>query len=181
MRYLLDELHAYEHDYSGALRLVQHKDNPSLAGDCALCAPALRKELASFQTSIMAEVKDVRNALANLATKGGNTDAKIEAIEARVERIEAKVDSNFGRMEAKFDSNFGRIEANFGRIEDLLRGRATVAAPSPVHTPSSGGPPPGRPTTQSLDTPQGHPPAYPRSLGTCYRLGSSFFCAAADY
>ena len=156
MRYLLDELHAYEHDYSGALRLVQHKDNPSLAGDRALCAPASRKELASFQTSIMAEVKDVRNALANLATKGGNTDAKIEAIEARVER-----------MEAKFDTNFGRIE-------DLLRGRATVAAPpSPVHTPSSVGPPSGRPTTQSLDTPLGHPPAYPRSLGTCYRLGSS--------
>ena len=76
MRYLLDELHAYEHDYSGALRLVLHKDNPSLAGDRALCAPASRKELGSFQTSIMAEMKDVRDALADLATKGGNTDAK---------------------------------------------------------------------------------------------------------
>ena len=127
MRHPLDELHAYEHDYSGALRLVQHKDNSSLAGDRALCAPASRKELASFQTSIMAEVKDVRNAFANLATKGGNTEAKI-------------------------DANFERVNANFGRIEDLLRGRPTGAPPSPVPTPSSGGHPPARPTTRSLGT-----------------------------
>ena len=36
MCYLLDELHAYEHDYSGALHRVSHKANPSLAGDCTL-------------------------------------------------------------------------------------------------------------------------------------------------
>ena len=148
MRHPLDELHAYEHDYSGALRLVQHKDNSSLAGDRALCAPASRKELVSFQTSIMAEVKDVRNALANLATKGGNTDAKIKAIEAKIETIEARLE----RIEAKIDANFERVNANFGRIEDLLRGRPTGAPPSPVPTPSSGGHPPARPTTRSLGT-----------------------------
>ena len=78
MCYLLDELHAYEHDYSGALHpLVSHKDSPSLAGDRALCAPAMRKELASFQTSIIADVKDVRDALANGIAK---LDAKVGRI-----------------------------------------------------------------------------------------------------
>ena len=81
MRYLLDELHAYEHDYSGALRpLVSHKDKPSLASDGALCAPASRKELASFQTSIIADVKDVRDALTKL-------DAKLDAKVGRIEDI----------------------------------------------------------------------------------------------
>jgi len=69
MRYLLDELHAYEHDYSGALCQVSHKANPSLAGDRALYAPASRKELASFQTLIMADVKDIHGAITNLDTK----------------------------------------------------------------------------------------------------------------
>ena len=75
MRYLLNELHAYEHDYSGALHpLVSHKDKPSLASDGALCAPALRKELASFQTSIIADVKDVRDALTKLDAKVGRIE-----------------------------------------------------------------------------------------------------------
>ncbi|KIM54587.1 hypothetical protein SCLCIDRAFT_69528, partial [Scleroderma citrinum Foug A] len=33
MCYLLDELHAYKHDYSGVLCQVSHNANPSLAGD----------------------------------------------------------------------------------------------------------------------------------------------------
>jgi len=74
MHYLLDELHAYEHDYSGALCPVSHKANPSLAGDRALYAPASRKELASFQTLIMADVKDIHGALNNL-------DIKVDRIE----------------------------------------------------------------------------------------------------
>ena len=79
MRYLLDELHAYEHDYSGTPRpLVSHKDSPSLASDRALCAPATRKELASFQTSIIADVKDVHDALANGIAK---LDTKVGRIE----------------------------------------------------------------------------------------------------
>ena len=83
MRYLLDELHAYEHDYSGALHpLVSHKDSPSLAGDRALCAPATRKELASFQTSIIADVKDIRDALTNgIAKLDAKLDAKVGCIE----------------------------------------------------------------------------------------------------
>lgn len=111
MRYLLDALHAYEHDYSGALRFVPDKDNPSLAGDRALHAPASRKELASFQTSIMADVRDTRGALANL--------------DAKVDRIQDKMDDNFRR------------------IEDMLRGltgATTGARPGLVPTPSSGGP-----------------------------------------
>ena len=71
MRYLLDELHAYEHDYSGALRQVSHKANSSLAGERALYAPALRMELTSFQTLIIADMKDVHGSLANLDTNVG--------------------------------------------------------------------------------------------------------------
>ena len=78
MHYLLDELHAYEHDYSGALHRVSHNADPSLAGDHALCAPASRKELASFQTSIMASVKGVRGALTSLDAK---MDVKVGHIE----------------------------------------------------------------------------------------------------
>ena len=83
MRYLLDELHVYEHDYSGALRsLVSHKDSPSLTDDHALCAPATRKELASFQTSIIADVNDVHDALANGIDKlHSKLDAKVRLIE----------------------------------------------------------------------------------------------------
>ena len=70
---------------------------------------------------------------------------KIEAIEARVERIEAKIDSNFGY------------------IKDLLRGRpteaATGASPTSIPTTSSGGHSPARPTTLNL--------------GTCCHFGSS--------
>ena len=72
MCYLLDELHAYEHDYSGALCQVSLQTNPSLAGDHGLYAPALRKELASFQTSVLGDMKDVHGALTNLDTKVGH-------------------------------------------------------------------------------------------------------------
>ena len=122
MRYLLDELHAYEHDYSGALRpLVSHKDNPSLAGDRALCAPATRKELASFQTSIIADVKDVRDALAS---------------------VHADVHDGIAKLDAKLDAKVGRIE---GILRDLTEA-VTGARPSPVPTPSSSGHPSAYPT-----------------------------------
>ena len=80
MHYLLDELHAYEHDYSGALRRVPLKNNPSLAGDRALYAPASRKELASFQTSVLGDIKDVRGALTNLDAKVGRIEDMLQCL-----------------------------------------------------------------------------------------------------
>ena len=121
MRYLLDELHAYEHDYSGALCRVSHKANPSLAGERALCAPASRKELASFQKLIRADVKDVRDALVNLDTK--------------VSRIEANLDTKVGRIE---DMLRGLTEA------------ITGACVGPIPAPSSSGLPPAYSTLSGM-------------------------------
>ena len=117
MHYLLDELHAYEHDYSGALRQVPLKNNPSLAGDRALYAPASRKELASFQTSVLGDIKDVHGALTNL-------NAKV------------------GHIKANFDTKVDRIEDMLQCLTEAVTG----VRQGPVPAPSSGGHPTAYPT-----------------------------------
>jgi hypothetical protein len=57
VRYLLDELHAYETDYSDALAPISGDADASLAGEHALASPASTKEL----RSVTADVNGLRS------------------------------------------------------------------------------------------------------------------------
>ncbi|KAH0840287.1 hypothetical protein J3R83DRAFT_1295 [Lanmaoa asiatica] len=57
IRYLLDELHTYETDYSDTLAPVPHNaDNSSLMGEATLIQPVTTKELRSVHTSVTTDV-----------------------------------------------------------------------------------------------------------------------------
>lgn len=75
MRYLLDELHTYEHDYSDALCPLPRDGRDSLLGERALVAPASTEEVRMFHASLASEVSTVKgeivfckSALAQIAT-----------------------------------------------------------------------------------------------------------------
>ncbi|KAG1741594.1 hypothetical protein EDD22DRAFT_786691 [Suillus occidentalis] len=61
VRYLLDELHAYEADYSDALAPISRGANDSLAGENALVSPASTEELRLVHASVTADVDRLRN------------------------------------------------------------------------------------------------------------------------
>ncbi|KAH0832355.1 hypothetical protein J3R83DRAFT_13378 [Lanmaoa asiatica] len=61
IRYLLDELHTYETDYSDALAPVPHNaDNSSLMGEATLIQPVTTEELRSVHTSVTTDVRGLR-------------------------------------------------------------------------------------------------------------------------
>ncbi|KAG2128935.1 uncharacterized protein EDB93DRAFT_1095770 [Suillus bovinus] len=59
--YLLDELHAYETDYSNALAPISRGANNSLAGENILVSPASTEELRLVHASVTADVDRLRN------------------------------------------------------------------------------------------------------------------------
>ncbi|KAG2110244.1 uncharacterized protein F5147DRAFT_796945, partial [Suillus discolor] len=61
VRYLLDELHAYETDYSDALAPISRGADVSLAGEHALVRPASTEELRMVHASVAADVNCLRN------------------------------------------------------------------------------------------------------------------------
>ncbi|KAG2123793.1 hypothetical protein DEU56DRAFT_917280 [Suillus clintonianus] len=61
VRYLLDELHAYENDYSDALAPISRGANASLAGEQALMRPASIEELRMVHSSVTTDVNNLRN------------------------------------------------------------------------------------------------------------------------
>jgi hypothetical protein len=63
LRYLLDELHSYEEDYSGALCPVQDESHISLLGEHRLVGPASTEEVRMLHGSISSEFKVVQNDL----------------------------------------------------------------------------------------------------------------------
>ncbi|KAG1907643.1 uncharacterized protein F5891DRAFT_939549 [Suillus fuscotomentosus] len=60
IRYLLDELHTYETDYSDALAPFSRKAESSLAGEQALMRPASTEELRMVHASMTADVNHLR-------------------------------------------------------------------------------------------------------------------------
>ena len=71
MRYLLDELHAYETDYSDALAPTSREATASFAGEAALLRPAtteaLRMAHAALTTDVATLRKDVMTSQAAMA------------------------------------------------------------------------------------------------------------------
>ncbi|KIK32078.1 hypothetical protein CY34DRAFT_760908 [Suillus luteus UH-Slu-Lm8-n1] len=61
VRYLLDELHTYEADYSDALAPISRGANASLAGEYALARPASTEELRMVHESVTTDVNSLRN------------------------------------------------------------------------------------------------------------------------
>ncbi|KAG1868094.1 hypothetical protein C8R48DRAFT_771798 [Suillus tomentosus] len=68
VRYLLDELHAYETDYSDALSPISRGADASLAGEHALTRPASTEELRMVHTSVAADVNSLRNDMRSLTS-----------------------------------------------------------------------------------------------------------------
>ena len=67
IRYLLDELHYYQHNYSDALWRPRRSDTDmSLIADRALLAPASREELRSFHSSVTADLREIHDTVATL-------------------------------------------------------------------------------------------------------------------
>jgi hypothetical protein len=63
LRYLLDELHSYEEDYSGALCPLQNEADVSLLGEHRLVGPASAEEVQMMHGSISSEFKLVQSDL----------------------------------------------------------------------------------------------------------------------
>ncbi|KAG2082805.1 uncharacterized protein F5147DRAFT_561475, partial [Suillus discolor] len=68
VRYLLDELHAYETDYSDALAPISRGTDASLAGEHALTRPASTEELRMVHASVAADVNSLRNDMRSLTS-----------------------------------------------------------------------------------------------------------------
>ena len=66
MRYLLDELHTYEHDYSDVLCPLPQDGWDSLLGEHALVAPALTEEVQMSHASLASEVKTVKDEIGSV-------------------------------------------------------------------------------------------------------------------
>ena len=82
IHYLLDELHYYQHDYSDTLRRPHRSDaDMSLIADRALLAPASREELRSFHSSVTADLREIRNAVATLDNSMSTVCTKVGHIE----------------------------------------------------------------------------------------------------
>ncbi|KAG1767407.1 hypothetical protein EDD22DRAFT_819284 [Suillus occidentalis] len=61
VRYLLDELHTYEADYSDALAPISRGTNASLASEYVLAKPASTEELRMVHESVITDVNSLRN------------------------------------------------------------------------------------------------------------------------
>ncbi|KAN0101337.1 hypothetical protein V8E55_001321 [Tylopilus felleus] len=59
IRYLLNELHAYEVDYSDALAPVQQEIDQSLAGEAALIQPMSTEELRMVHSSVVGDIQEL--------------------------------------------------------------------------------------------------------------------------
>ncbi|KAG1848191.1 hypothetical protein C8R48DRAFT_569353, partial [Suillus tomentosus] len=73
VRYLLDELHAYETDYSDALSPISRGADASLAGEHALTRPASTEELRMVHASVAADVNSLRNDMRSLTSCASRT------------------------------------------------------------------------------------------------------------
>ena len=68
MRYLLDELHCYENDYSDALGPTPREADVSFAGEAALIRPALTEALRMAHASLTADVAALHSVVLRLTT-----------------------------------------------------------------------------------------------------------------
>jgi hypothetical protein len=81
VRYLLDELHAYETDYSDALAPISRGADASLAGEHALASPASTEELRSVAADVnglhsdMGSVNDTLRSLTSVVVQAACTAA----------------------------------------------------------------------------------------------------------
>ena len=66
MRYLLDELHSYEEDYSDALAPTSREAGASFAGEAALIRPATTEVLHMTRTTLTADVAVLHKAIVNM-------------------------------------------------------------------------------------------------------------------
>ncbi|KAG1879967.1 hypothetical protein F4604DRAFT_1679111 [Suillus subluteus] len=66
VRYLLNELHAYETDYSDALAPISRGADVSLAGEHALARPVSTEELCMVHASVAADVNCLRNDISSI-------------------------------------------------------------------------------------------------------------------
>ncbi|KAG1832589.1 hypothetical protein DFJ58DRAFT_671092 [Suillus subalutaceus] len=66
VRYLLDELHTYETDYSDALAPISRGADASLAGEYALARPASTEELRMVHASVTTDVNSLRNEIGSV-------------------------------------------------------------------------------------------------------------------
>ncbi|KAF9220457.1 hypothetical protein BS17DRAFT_810670 [Gyrodon lividus] len=67
IRYLLDELYAYEADYSNALAPIQQELDQSLAGEAALVQPMSTEELRMVHSSVTVNMQELRADMDNIA------------------------------------------------------------------------------------------------------------------
>jgi hypothetical protein len=67
LRYLLDELHSYEDDYSDALCPIQREADVSLLGEHRLVAPASTEEMRMMHTALTSDIKAVQTNVSDMS------------------------------------------------------------------------------------------------------------------
>ena len=82
MRYLLNELHAYETDYSNALAPTSWEATASFAGEAVLLRPASTEALNMVHAALTADVTTLYKAMVNISA---SQDAMLKAQAAMLE------------------------------------------------------------------------------------------------
>jgi hypothetical protein len=81
IRYLLDELHAYETDHSDALCPIQREANVSLLGEHSLVKPATTEDVrilqANINTDLQQAVRQITNIVVATSKSGGTCPATV--------------------------------------------------------------------------------------------------------
>jgi hypothetical protein len=67
IRYLLDELYAYEANYSDTLAPIQQETDQSLAGEAALVRPMSTEELRMVHSSVMGDIQELQAEMGDIA------------------------------------------------------------------------------------------------------------------
>ena len=82
-----------------------------------------RLKLAGFTEEQAEAVTDAVQDAAALDLSHLATKDQVMALEARVDRLDAKFEAKFDQLDAKFEAKFGKLDAKIGHVESVLTER----------------------------------------------------------
>jgi hypothetical protein len=126
---LNDDLKELKADAKG-LREDLHKVEVALTKEIQRVEVALKEEVHGVDnrlTVLSTQVKGMLSGIRTLAVLtlasvlsgvwwGATITSKVDALEKRFARFEAKVDARFDKLEASFDARFEKLEASIARV-----------------------------------------------------------------
>ncbi|KAG1888119.1 hypothetical protein F4604DRAFT_1674537 [Suillus subluteus] len=135
VRYLLDELHAYETDYSDALAPISRGADVSLAGEHALARPASTEELRMVHASVAADVNCLRNDISSVNNSLRSLTNKLR-VHLMLHLLEDKIATSHS-THVKVSSPSARITSRQLPTPGLVIPRVPVLCPNGTTNPKT--------------------------------------------